>query len=39
MALRGRVVRTMQRGRIVFEDGELRAQAGWGRYLPRGKDA
>jgi dihydropyrimidinase len=39
MALRGRVVQTMQRGRIVFEDGELRAQAGWGRYLPRGKAA
>lgn len=39
MTLRGRVVRTMQRGRIVFEDGELRARPGWGRYLPREKDA
>jgi dihydropyrimidinase len=33
--IRGVVVHTLSRGRHVWADGDLRAEAGWGRYLPR----
>jgi dihydropyrimidinase len=35
MDLKGRVVHTIQRGRTVFEGETLKAQPGWGRFLPR----
>jgi dihydropyrimidinase len=28
-------VHTLSRGRHVWADGDLRAEPGWGRYLPR----
>ncbi len=33
--VRGVVVHTLSRGRHVYRDGDLRAEPGWGRYLPR----
>ena len=33
--IRGVVVHTLSRGRHVWADGDLRAEPGWGRYLPR----
>jgi dihydropyrimidinase len=33
--VRGVVVHTLARGRHLWADGELRPEAGWGRYLPR----
>jgi dihydropyrimidinase len=35
MAVRGAVVHTISRGAHVWADGELRAEAGRGRYVPR----
>ncbi len=35
MEVRGRIVRTLQRGRIVFDNGTLKARPGWGRFLAR----
>ena len=32
---RGAVVHTFSRGRHLWADGDLRAEKGWGRYLPR----
>jgi len=34
--VKGVVVHTLARGRRVWADGDLRAEPGWGRYLPRG---
>jgi dihydropyrimidinase len=33
--LQGAVVHTVARGRHVYEDGDLRVEPGWGRYLAR----
>jgi len=33
--VRGLVVHTLSRGRHIWADGDLRAEPGWGRYLPR----
>ena len=33
--VRGVVVHTLARGRHLWADGDLRPEAGWGRYLPR----
>jgi dihydropyrimidinase len=33
--VKGVVVHTLARGRHVWADGDLRAEPGWGRYLPR----
>jgi len=35
LEVRGAVVHTFSRGRHVWADGDLRAEAGWGRYLRR----
>jgi dihydropyrimidinase len=35
MQITGRVVTTMSRGRVVVSDGELRAGAGHGKFIPR----
>jgi dihydropyrimidinase len=35
MRITGRVVTTMSRGRVVVSDGELRAGAGHGKFIPR----
>ena len=35
MQVKGAVVHTFARGRHVFADGDLRAEPGMGRYLPR----
>jgi dihydropyrimidinase len=35
MEVKGVVVHTLARGRHLYADGDLRAEAGWGRYLPR----
>ena len=35
MEVKGAVVHTLSRGRHVYADGDLRAEAGWGRYVPR----
>jgi dihydropyrimidinase len=35
MQITGRVVTTMSRGRVVVSDGELRAGAGHGKFMPR----
>lgn len=34
---KGRVVATYVRGRLVYKDGEITAQPGFGAYVPRGK--
>jgi dihydropyrimidinase len=33
--VKGIVIHTLARGRHVWADGDLRAEPGWGRYLPR----
>jgi dihydropyrimidinase len=33
--VKGVVVHTLSRGRHVYADGDLRTEAGWGRYVPR----
>lgn len=35
LEVKGAVVHTLSRGRHVYADGDVRAEAGWGRYLPR----
>ncbi|GBD42068.1 D-hydantoinase [bacterium HR39] len=35
LRLRGRIARVYRRGELVVEDGEVRAQPGSGRFLPR----